>query len=253
MTEEIMAGGTSDPRAMAGFELDMSGLSIPGIETGTDYVDLVASQFAPLGQIAENWRTYSSGIEAIRRDGHMGEDERLDRADELHGAAAARHGELVAALQAERTERLGRIDEDLFGAPGGGLSYNQVDHAEAREGFRSALLNLAGADEAKLQDTVEIAGFTGDRELLRAARALAHIRGHDGVVESSVLKHGNAHDRARYVERLAVPSEENLAVITGSYAPARANLTLLTPDYATTQAVEQEDRARALRRERNRR
>jgi hypothetical protein len=253
MTEEIMAGGTSDPRAMAGFELDMSGLSIPGIETGTDYVDLVASQFPPLGQIAENWRTYSSGIEAIRRDGHMTEDERLDRADELHNAAETRYVELVAAMQAERTERLGEIDEALFGAPGGALSYNQVGTAAAQEGFRTSLLSLSGADEQKLQDTVEIAGFTGDRELLRAARALAHIRGHDDVVESSVLKHGNAHERARYVERLAVPTEGNLAVITGSYAPARANLTLLTPDYATTQAAEQEDRARALRRERNRR
>jgi len=248
-----MAGGTGDPRATAGFELDMSGLDIPGIESGTDYVDLVAGQFQPLAQLAENWRTYASGIEAIRRDGHMIEDERLDRADELHSMAAARHGELVAALQAERTERLGEIDEALFGAPGGGLSYNQVDHAEAREGFRNALLSLSGADEAKLLDTVEMAGFVGDKQLLRAARALAHIRGHDGVVESSVLKHGDSHERARYVERLAVPTAENLAVITGSYAPARVNLALLTPDYATTQAAEQEDRARAARRDRNRR
>ncbi len=82
---------------------------------------------------------------------------------------------------------------------------------------------------------------------------MAHIRGHDSVVESSVLKHGSSHDRASYVERLAVPSTENLAVITGSYAPARANLTLLTPDYATTAAAEQADRARATRRDRNRR
>jgi hypothetical protein len=248
-----MAGGQSDPRATAGFELDMSGLDIPGIESGTDYVDLVAGQFQPLQELAENWRTYSSGIDAIRRDGHMIEDERLDRADELHSMAEARHGELVAALQAERAERLGRIDEDLFGAPGGGLSYNAVAYAEAREGFRASLLSLSGADEAKLLDTVEIAGFTGDRELLRAARALAHIRGYGNVVENSVLKHGGAHDRARYVERLAVPTEQNLAVITGSYAPARANLALLTPDYATTQAAEQADRARAARRERNRR
>ncbi len=253
MTEEIMAGGTSDPRAMAGFELDMSGLDIPGIETGTDYVDLVASQFQPLGQLAENWRTYASAIEGIRRDGHMIEDERLDRADALHGMAEARHGELVAALQAERTERLGRIDEDLFGAPGGSLSYNQVDHAEAREGFRTSLLSLSGADEATLLDTVETAGFVGDKQLLRAARALAHIRGYDGVVESSVLKHGSSHDRDRYVERLAVPTEANLAVIISSYAPARANLTLLTPDHATTQAAEQEVRARVARRDRNRR
>jgi hypothetical protein len=231
---------------MAGFELDMSGLSIPGIETGTDYVDLVASQFAPLGQIADNSRTYASGIEAIRRNGHMSEDERLDRAEALHDAAAIRHGALVAAMQAERTERLSRIDEDLFGAPGHGF-------AEQQGGFRSSLLNLAGADEQKLQDTVEIAGFTGDKQLLRAARALAHIRGHDSVVESSVLKHGDEHDRARYVERLAVPTEANLAVITGSYAPARANLTLLTPDHETTQAAEEADRARAIRRERNRR
>jgi hypothetical protein len=231
----------------------MEGLDIPGIESGTDYVDLVASQFAPLGQLAENWRTYASGIEAIRRDGHMIEDERLDRADELHSMAVARHGELVAALQAERTERLSGIDEDLFGAPGGSLSYNQVDHAEAREGFRTSLLSLSGADEAKLQDTVAIAGFTGDKQLLRAARAVAYIRGYDVVVERSVLQHGSSHDRARYVERLAVPTEANLAVITGSYAPARANLTLLTPDHATTQAAEQEDRARAARRDRNRR
>ncbi len=253
MTEEMMAGGTSDPRAMAGFELDMSGLSIPGIETGTDYVDLVASQFPPLGLIADNSRTYASGIEAIRRDGHMIEDERLDRADELHGAAETRHGELVAGLQAERTKRLTYLDEVLFGSPGGGLSYNQVDYASSREGFRSSLLSLSGADKQKLQDIVEIAGFTGDTQLLRAARALAHIRGHGDVVESSVLKHGSEYERERYVERLAVPSSENLGVITGAYAPARANLALLTPDYETTQAAKAEDRAKAARRDRNRR
>ncbi len=253
MTEEMMAGGTSDPRAMAGFELDMSGLSIPGIETGTDYVDLVASQFPPLGLIADNWRTYASGIEAIRRHGGMSEDERLDRADELHGAAVTSHGELVRQLQAERTKRLGELDDALFGSPGGGLSYNEVAYAEWREGFRTSLLNLSGADEAKLQDTVEIASFVGDTQLLRAARAMAHIRGHDGVVQSSVLEHGSSYDRERYVERLAVPSEENLGVIVGAYAPARANLTLLTPDHATTQAAKEADRAKALRRERNRR
>jgi hypothetical protein len=238
---------------MAGFELDMSGLDIPGIESGTDYVDLVAGQFQPLQELAENWRTYSSGIEAIRRDGHMIEDERLDRADELHNAAETRHGELVAALQAERTERLGGIDEDLFGAPGGAMSYNEVGTAEAREGFRNALLSLSSADEAQLLDTVETAGFVDDAQLLRAARALAMRRGYDEVVQTSILQHGSPTERARYVERLAVPSEANLAVITGSYAPARANLALLTPDYATTQAAEQADRARAARRDRNRR
>jgi hypothetical protein len=231
---------------MAGFELDMSGLSIPGIETGTDYVDLVASQFPPLGLIADNSRTYASGIDAIRRNGHMSEDERLDRAEELHNAAETRYVELVAAMQAERTERLSYLDDALFGSPGHGF-------AEEQGGFRSSLLNLAGADEQKLQDTVEIAGFTGDKQLLRAARAMAHIRGHDSVVESSVLKHGSAYDQERYVERLAVPTEGNLGVIVGAYAPARANLTLLTPDHETTQAAEQEDRARAIRRERNRR
>jgi hypothetical protein len=54
--------------------------------------------------------------------------------------------------------------------------------------------------------------------------------------------------------RLSVSEKRRqVSALTGSYAPARANLTLLTPDYATTQAAEQADRARAIRRERNRR
>lgn len=83
-----------------------------------------------------------------------------------------------------------------------------------QNGFRDALLRLSSADEAQLSETVEMAGLTDDHYLLRAVRMVAQYKGLESVVERSVMAYCAEHGRTRYVQKLTIPNEEKLAVIT---------------------------------------
>ena len=251
MTENTDGLAGTQPRARAAFELDMAGIaSVPGIESGADYVALVSGQFEQVRRMAQNWETYSSGIEAIRQNARLSEEERLDGAADLFEAAQAAHEQLIRELEAKRAERLEDIDSLLFGAPTpeSGLSMDRAAAEAARNGFRQTMLGLRGADEAQLSEAVEMAGLTGDRTLLRAARAVAQHKGFEGVVERSILQYGSDHERSRYVEKLATPNDSNLSVITRAFAPYAVFPTQLTPDLAARQRAAQEDQAREARR-----
>lgn len=66
MTESAINLTQTDPRSMAGFQLDASGLDTPGIDSGVDYVDHVATRFPQLAKIQANTGMYADRCEPRR-------------------------------------------------------------------------------------------------------------------------------------------------------------------------------------------
>jgi hypothetical protein len=232
---------------MAAVELGFAGIdSIPGVESGTAYIDALTGDFAPLAEMQASLGAYADGINAIRDDGELTDEQRLDQAADLFEQHEARYRELSQTLAAQVEERLASTGRALFGQPGAGsLAADDATREAQRAGFRDALLRLSGADEARLSEAVEVAGLTGDAVLLRAARVTAERQGLSDLVERSVFSGGSSeYEQTAYAERLALPSGENLGIVTSAFAPDRPSHSEITPTAATRQAAESAARVR---------
>jgi hypothetical protein len=216
---------------MAGVQLEFAGItSIEGIEGGMAYIDALTGDFPPLAEMQESLGAYADGINAIRGDMELTDEQRQDQAADLFERHEARYRELSEALAAQVEERLASTGRALFGQPGAGsLAADDAAREAQRAGFRDALLSLSGADEARLSEAVEVAGLTGDAVLLRAARVAAERQGLSGLVERSVFEGGSDYEQSAYAERLALPSGENLGIVSGAFAPDRPSYSEITP------------------------
>jgi hypothetical protein len=231
---------------MAAVNLGFAGIdSIPGVSDGMSYIDALTGDFPPLAEMQASLGTYADGINAIRDDVELTDEQRQDRAADLFERHEARYRDLSRSLAAQVEERLAVTERALFGQPGAGsLAADNAAREAQRAGFRDALLRLSGADEARLSEAVEVAGLTGDAVLLRAARVVAERKGLSDLVEQSVFGGGSEYEQSAYAVRLALPSEENLGIVSGAFAPERPSRTEITPTDATRQAAESAARVR---------
>lgn len=242
--------GAEQPRNMAAFMLEQAGLDIPGVDSPHQYISIVQGQLPALGEIETTYAAYEMGLSQIRGNADLTDDQRLDLADTVHETATTRYQELVAQVDEERSEKLSSIERQLFGSPGVGAQYVDAHLVAARAHFTQASQNLLGASEEQLAQSVDLAKTTGDTILLRATRAVAHTQGFEEVVMASVVQSNR--DSELYAQRRVVPSAENLAIITGQYAPAGASLQGLQPDPQTRKLAEQQNTATEIRRQRQR-
>jgi len=231
-------------RARAVMALQQAGMQ----DANADTVGLLAQEFPTIGKMEALLQEYSGGVSAIRNSDVTEADLREGAYEELVQKIQPQYEQAALQLRHEVEARRQGLQHQLFGLPESSSPYaTGADKHSAQMNYRDALYTASAAKESELGDHVALAEATGDMTMLRAAAAVADMRGNKEIVHR-YLKAAGEKAFETYTRRNVMPTESTIGALTSAFAPPRIERSTLAPNQYVLERKQREESQKAVRR-----